>query len=652
MVSFKWYQPSLVTATSGMAAANYLPIVLDNDNVLVRPSSIVYRSVSPYTTWTNVLAGVGGDVSVFLDMGSGNVWITYKDTLKEIFTQESDDYGATWNGEVKITDGVDNLNYTDMFKIGTDAFICATLAGGTSYRVYKWNSGGGTWDIQDTLATTDATLAVSRGLVIGTAFYFVGFNDAGGDAGAVIYKYEHSTTTLSKEGVIIDGWFSEGRLEESVLFKGTDSIWYIKLTSGVNYRLYRTDDIGASWTYVTSPSSWYFVPSNYQRAGDEKWSWKWLAGDSTAYVFKYLEKNDMFIHLYREEDIAGYDFNALCSLPLFFYSSGAETQVYGLTDKMIQLGTARASYQTHRTPKGRFSYALELQTDRVIEIIEDTGGTEVFAFRGKMDFFPPPKYDQRRALWNYSLNNMGFDDLQERVSYDAVAEGIDEVVLALFEQLTNPYLYADATSVPNIATNMTYKFDKVRFKDALYICCILGNAYPFHLPNGYSYFRAYSNPPDSGDTYSNGAGNMGNPEVNKHQAQFNDFSNVRGGMDLANGRPFEPTSGTETIAEHVQQYGKKLWRGRTLFSGALTQSDFDAIIAGLKAWQGMTDNPIDASFKVKQYYYPVGYKASVQFTLNNLIPDATDMIIVGNLTNFKKPNLIDLATSTNIVRRR
>ena len=527
------------------------------------------------------------------------------------------------------------------------------------------------------------------------------------------------------------------------------------------------------------------------------------------------------------------------------YLITSNSDLYRLTESIAELHTARASYQTHRTPKGIFSHASEFSTDQLIEIFQYIDPDYTLVFRGKMG---TPRYDQRRAIWNYSINNMGFDDLKEKVSYVASAEGIDEVVIALFGQLTNPYLYVDATSVPNIATNMTYTFDDEPLGDALYVCAILGNAFPFFEPNGYSYFRAYgaADPTgwyygsagfndevvgtsgtdidwvdsatlhdgaveiiaewqnhknvlrlqddatpgedpfivhnitqamlgtvefwvgtndvtetwsfnlreggsnriaisiqaskiqytDSGaaqqdildpavnntlyhikvvwradntfdlylnevlnvdnqamtanqgsginnhelqgfgdstdylyldawgiiadskyeegynlyDMYSNVIGNMGNPKVNKHQAQFNDFSNVRGGWDETTSKPFAPSD--PLIAEHIQQYGKKLWRGRKIFSGAITQASLDAIVAGLKAWQGMVSNPIDASFKIKQYYYPVGYQVGVKFGLNNLIPDITSMIIVGNLTNFKRPNLIDLAVSTNITRRR
>ena len=532
----------------------------------------------------------------------------------------------------------------DILKIGAEYFVHneREVAGDGEIATYNVTEAPFVREHRDRIWTIPHDW--SYGFVTGTKYYI--YFEGSGNIQYLVY--DDSTTQFAIWGFAPTqdrtGTIPANKDLRAPASASNDIVYNVFTTGGNNY-LYThviVDGVNDLLTRGAEYDVALMLDRNSIQTAGSPWAIEKAFHISTSDVYRITTEKDYLLKIQNLGLTGGVTIKAITDK----YLVDSDKNVYLYAETIADMHTARASYQTHRVPKGRFSHASEFSTDQLIEIW--TSVPEL-VFRGKMG---TPRYDQRRALWNYSINNMGYDDLQERISYDAVGEGIDNVVLALFGQLTNPYLYADATSVPNIAINMTYKFDRERFKDTLFVCMILGNAYPWYEPNGYSYFRAYGNSPASGDTYSNAVGNMGNPKVNKHQAQFNDFSNIRGGMDLANGRPFEPTPGTETIAEHVQQYGKKLWKGRWLFSGALTQASLDAIVAGLKAWQGMVSNPIDASFKVKQYYYPVGYDGSVQFTLNNLIPDAIDMIFVGVLINFKKPNLIDLATSTNIVRRR
>jgi len=147
---------------------------------------------------------------------------------------------------------------------------------------------------------------------------------------------------------------------------------------------------------------------------------------------------------------------------------------------------------------------------------------------------------------------------------------------------------------------------------------------------------------------------MGPPKSVITQIQYNDFSNVRGGWDSANNKPFEPTAGTATIAAHIQQYGRLLWDGRKIFAGAITQASLDAIVAGLKAWQGMVSNPIDMEMFVLGYYYStnkIGYYASTQYTGRPEFATATDRIKDKNVIDFKRPGKIKATFSDNLVRK-
>ena len=53
---------------------------------------------------------------------------------------------------------------------------------------------------------------------------------------------------------------------------------------------------------------------------------------------------------------------------------------------------------------------------------------------------------------------------------------------------------------------------------------------------------------------------------------------------------------------------------RDQFPEARTQTDLDAIATGLKAWQGMQDNPDDSIFRLSErYYYPIGREVMYKF---------------------------------------
>jgi len=653
LVSFEWRQ--LWEFSSAITTCNYAelhPIVLDNDDILVWDASgSIWRTTSAdYTSYTEVLSGLAGmdsNLVVFLDMGSGNVWVMYDFAGLATKLQESDDYGATWNGEVSIA----ALYGLDLFKIGTDAFCFGYDAANGTYEVWKWNSGGGTWDLQDTLAATGSVLMVSMGLVE-TNYYCIAYDEVGGDTGGYLYKYVNGTTTISNEGIIEDGFYVE-QCHQDALFKATSAIWYVKLrNAGGDYRIYKTIDSGSNWSNVFEGENFYFYPSNYQRGGDEFFFFELIGGSKLEIdFFKYNVAGDVFFKIQRCSSPSGYSFSSLVPLPIAFFTettASTDMKISELTNKLGEMAAAQSTYKTHTLPIAKFEYTEQLSPNQLIEIYENDSGAYTLCFRGKLG---RPEYDSKIKTYQYSCPNLGWDDLEEEISYDAVAEGIDEVVIALVGELINPYIWCDATSVPNIAINMTYEFDKVKLRDALYVCAILANGYWWVEPNGYLYFRVYGDSPASGDDYTLAAKNMAVPTFNILQVQHNDFSNVKGGWDNANTTEFTPT--TPLIAEHIQQYGKLLWRGRKSFVGATSQATLDAVVAGLKAWEGMVSNPLEISFYVKEYYYPVGYECSLTFSqISDLNFDpAEDFMITENIIDFLRTGADYIKISNNITRR-
>ena len=289
MVSFERLDFKLFSAilTSPGYAENF-PIVLDDASLLIWEGSIWRSESTDYTSFTEEQAGIAGinaDFVIFLNMTSGNVWVGYGNDK----TRESDDYGETWGAEVTVA-GIAVI--LDMFKIGTDAFIFARDAT-PNYEVYKWNSVGGSWDIQDSLAFTNSMGAgTAHGIVIGTTYYTISNDDPAGVGGGYVFKYVNGTTTLSREAIIDEDWEPVGEGQNGILMNSSDtSIWYVVMKSGADYRVYKTTDTGATWTQTFLGEDFVFIPQIYQLSDDDVWCYQKVGGwDNIKFWNIYLFK--------------------------------------------------------------------------------------------------------------------------------------------------------------------------------------------------------------------------------------------------------------------------------------------------------------------------------------------------------------------------
>lgn len=751
--------------------------------------------------------------------------------------------------EIGSISGANDHNGLDIFLIGSDIFILVfyTDGGGTDeLHVYKWVDPD--WVSQDTLAIGGALNNNIPGVVVGTVYYFVADNSTDNTQ---VFEYDNSITTIAKNVDVatyrvhgVNYYFMPYDGGDLFYFPATDDggttitiLSYDKSDDSITVKAVNTVTLMLDRNCIgTSPSPWEFEKGFHR---------------TSPYIYQISRSHKNLVKI-QDLGLTGGEIIVAISDKYLITSN---SDLYEYTNYLSNLALAKPTYKTHGFPKGRFEYTTSLSTDQLIEIWENDSGTYTLVFRGKLG---TPKYTIRKGkpFYQYKCNNFGFDDLNQKISYTATAEGIDEVVIALIGQLTSPYIYCDATSVPNIAVNMTYTFDNVRLRDALYICCILGNAYWWFEPNGYFYFRTWAGKPksewyygspdnfnletvgtagtniafvdsatlhdgaleivnnwqnhknvlrllddvtggedptfthnitaamdgtvefyigsnntgptdpqwftfglydsdateyvvllrienddldylDDGDAWQEiqavadntlyhikitwvNAGtdtfsvwvddvlkvdgencnndqtagvdgfivtglsdsvdylyidawgnvadsnytvgdnnnecfkqytnNMGPQKAVITKIQYNSYNNVRGGWDAANNTEFTPT--TPTVVAHVQQYGPLEWNGRKSFAGAITQASLDAIITGLKAWQGIDENPVDAEgFITGKYYYKIGYYASHQYSGRTEFATATDRLIIKNETDFKRPGKIKITFSTNLVRK-
>ncbi len=663
MVSFEWNDFIKIGNVSDWAdfdPYNFnLSLKQDNDTVLLIEATgddLWKAAISNLLTWTEVLTGITSDDFFLSEVGSGNTWVLYDiDANPHSHLKESNDYGDSWSGDQPLED----YYVMNLFVIGTDIFTISfddRPSAALNIAVHKWNAGGPTWDIQDDLGYTlnaPPWRGWQTGFVIGNNYYFI--IDENGGAG--FYKYDHSITTITRiAGPIATGLFcmAETNYRTICLLKGDATTFFATLYHGIDgtTHLYKTTDTGANWTEShqidTTGGNLYFFPQDYYGVGEAPWAL--YNTDIGVDILKYDITTDHFYKIFGIPASTTRGCETVNPYTFYFFQSAANGDVYQYKESLADFKVAAGTCRAWNVPLGNFSHQKQLSPDQLIEIYEFDDPDYVLAFRGKLG---RPEYIHENKTFNYICENLGWGDLEEEVSYDAVAENISAVVITLIGKLTDPYIWLDATSVPNIAIPMTYNFNQIKLRDCLYVCAILANGYWWTEPNGYTYFRVYGDSPASGDAFSYANKNMTIPNLDILQVSHNDFHNIRGGMDLANGRPFIPTTGTATIPEHIQQYGKQLWRGKKIFSGARTQTSLDAIITALKIWEGMVTNPIAVTFNAKdKFYYPVGYESTLTFEHNealNFVP-AKDVITIESYMDFKRIGYTRIIVSNNITR--
>lgn len=672
-----------------------------------------------------------------------------------------------------------------------------------------------------------------------------------------IFKFSEGGNTLTSVQVVDTNSEMDNINQRAIAYDGSDILSYIVKDKDDSLYYFYSYSI-ANDTQTKGAERNAALNADRNAVGTVGSPWEFEKGFHIVNSFVYqIQRGVTYLLKLQDIGLSGGE-TIIAISDKYLITSNSDLYLYTelLNDNTTPLNTAIGRYGIYNLPKLSFTYTTALSTDTIIEMYENSSGTYTKCFSGKAG---RPQYN--RGKYEFQSVNLGYDDLIRPISYDAVAEGLDEVVINLINN-NSEYLYCDVTSVPNIAVSITQTWDNQRLGDALYTCCVLGNAYFSIEPNGYVYFRAYSNPrvyttgteglfpgtftftsdangavPAGGwadlsgagcsarvgasagdhdkvldlddahavnfanatytDTQSSGTmefwmrvtditdvanlwiyngvtglfaikidasqfqyidnvgwtnlfvpvndtwyrvridiectgdaylglaqyeynlyvysaagallgsatdvdfnsdqvqltslnfatggptqqnyyldafgftwdgytigdnaedisedtpvfsqdtNNMGNPTPTKVQFQYNTWI-IEGGWDATASAPFKKT---EVDTAHKQQFGELLWKGRPLFPEARSQTALDAIATGLKAWQGMQDNPDIASFIIKKFYYPVAYKINYQFTFITEFASAADFILVRNIINFKVPNLDRITISTNIVRR-
>lgn len=549
---------------------------------------------------------------------------------------------------VAVSAGADaNSVYAwDIFKIGANVYVYNTeLRAAVCWMVV--------WDVDTAPFVEKATDApggsfangdnLSFSVIVGTDAYF--WADFAPGTFVMMQKYVSAAPAITNLGNTAVNYSAPDRSQQSIAYDGDDLMYLVlkKDGDGKDY-LFKYSIAGNNLTELELYDIVLMLDRNCANTANSPWLHEKGFHVTSSFVYQIHRG---YTHLLKLQDIGLTGGEVIIAITDNYLVTD-NSDLYEFTNSIDDFKQAKGTLKCWDVPVGGFSLATELSPDQLIEIYENDGGTYELCFRGKCG---RPEYINANRVYKYKPNNLGWDDLDEKISYDAVAEGADEVVLALIGELVNPYIYGDAVSVPNIAINITYNFDDVKLRDALYVICILTNGYFWVEPNGYLYFRIYGNPPASGDAYTFAAKNMSAPSLNILQIQHNDFSNVRGGWDGANSKEFAPTS--PLIEAHILQFGRLLWRGRKSFVGADAQAELDAVITALKIWEGMITNPFEISFYAKdKYYYPVGYHCTLTFSPIDALDFAApeDFLIIESIIDFQRKGAVYATISNNITR--
>jgi len=532
----------------------------------------------------------------------------------------------------------------DIFLIGTDIFVIAPYynAGAApdevSVEVYKYTDPG--WNLEASqliFAKNAPTWALSYVTIIGTNVYFVTDDDAADEA--EIWKYDTVGKGFTKLDEISGYAVPSSRVNRATSYDGSDRIYFSVRDAGADIYIYYYSISGDSSTQIGNIVLEMMLDRNCIGTSNSPFEFEKGFDVTNHYIFQ-IHKSYHYLLKLQDLGLTGGDSIRGITDTYLITQNGA---FYKYQDNSANCPIFKINYEILSFPQAKFEYSTLLSSDQLFEVFENDSGTYALCFRGKLGV---PKYNDQKALYQFNPVNSGFNDLFREVSYTATAEGIDEVVIALINNNCN-YLYADATSVPNIATNITYTWEDQELIDVLYTIAILANGFWYFYPNGYFYFRAYSNMIDSTDSFSNSTGDCASPESKRTQQQYNTWI-IEGGINPTTGKPFTKT---ETDDDHIFQYGELIWDGRAEFPEARTQANLDAIATALKAWQGMQNNPDDAIFMLSgKYYYPIGKKANYQWTELTQFATAQDMCITRNITDLKSKGLIKLTLSTNITR--
>lgn len=336
---------------------------------------------------------------------------------------------------------------------------------------------------------------VYKGVVVGATYYGVIDDDPDGND---IRVYTYSAGAIWADRDTQSDYSFPDDDQAGIAYDGDDTLYFIANKDGDSKDYLLSFDITSNEITVREEFNVALMLDRFC-AGTSNSPWEFEKGFhmTSPYIFQIPSRAQlqMSFYLHKLQDL-GLTGGATIKAITDKYLIDSNKNVYEYQDNIDDLIKAMATYQIYSYPKGSFAHSEALSSDQLIEIFQNNSGTYTLVFRGKAGV---AKYAIRKnqTIYTFSPKNLGWDDLEQKISYSASATGGDECVLALLGQLSTPYLYADATSVPNITTTITYEFDDVKLKDALYICCVLLNGYWWFEPNGYFHFSTWAARPNS-----------------------------------------------------------------------------------------------------------------------------------------------------------
>ena len=213
------------------------------------------------------------------------------------------------------------------------------------------------------------------------------------------------------------------------------------------------------------------------------------------YVYSFARNRK---HLFKIQDLA--ISGATIEVVTDKYIIDSLKNVYDYSNYINDIPEAEVIYNLYNVPSCNFSYSTKLSTDQLIEFYQRSGSIYIEkSFSGKAGI---PEYDANEAMYEYNIENLGYDDLREVFTHNISSQSIRSGATAMLSESVINYLWTNnSTGITGLSTSVTFKYDKNTLTSNLYPLCVRGNAFYTFEPNGFTYMRAYTNPISSGYYY-------------------------------------------------------------------------------------------------------------------------------------------------------
>ena len=216
---------------------------------------------------------------------------------------------------------------------------------------------GITWEISFLVSTAPNTF-----------YYLIKFSDEN----VKLYKHirtgvgSGTLTELEDCGASTDLPASEDL--RGISYDGSDTLYFILDVSGTNY-LYSYAITSDTLTQLSQLDVSLMLDRNTH--GDSPSPFEFEKGFhlTSSFIYQIARGYGSLLKLQDIKLTGGETIIAISDK----YAITSTPDLYKYTESIAELHTARASYQTHRAPKGRFSHTEQLSTDVVIEIWEKKG---------------------------------------------------------------------------------------------------------------------------------------------------------------------------------------------------------------------------------------------------------------------------------------